>query len=162
MVPDMVVQAYEFLLQPWVIYVSTFVAGSFVYEWGAQISARYDRRSPKFSWMLTKVYAGSIKSGFSSPGFSRWMLNRYDYVGALNERLEAIGLPGVPEEITNDERLNRAYAQYLGMIGDGDARLAYAFFQRVVEPLRDELRMLEAQPSQQAVESSQAPSGSEP
>jgi hypothetical protein len=136
LVPDMIVSAYQFLLQPWVIYVSTFVAGCFFYEWVAQISARIDRRSPKYSWMLTKVYAANVKSGFAKPGFSRWMLNRYDYVGVLNDRLEDLGLPKVPEEITDNEGLNRAYAQYVGMIGEGDWRLAHAFFQRVIEPGR--------------------------
>ncbi len=110
----MLVSAYQFVMEPWVVYVSTFLAGCFVYEWGTQISARVERLSPKYSWMVTNIKATSVKAGFAKPGFYRWMLNRYDYVGALNDRLEFLGLPKVPDEITENEGLNRAYVSHPG------------------------------------------------
>jgi hypothetical protein len=54
------------------------------------------------------------------------------------------------------------YAQYVGMIGDGELRLAYEFFQRVVEPVRSEPHLLEDRADAPTLEPAQIAQASEP
>jgi len=102
---------YDFATTPWVLNVALVALGATLYEWTTWASQKYDARSPVYRKWVTKGRARNLAGAFAKNGFFRKRMPIDDMIIDINERLAFLGLPLVPDSITGDEEVNRAFAR---------------------------------------------------
>jgi hypothetical protein len=140
-VAPMIDAIYSVIASPFVLYPAIFLFGAWTYEtflYRLHSRERFDKTTIS---RATKFYAMSLVEAFKKKGFARWMLRagRYGSIDVLNDRLKAEGLPPIPSVPFDEERVNRAFAQYLRIVSEGEREICGQYFSNVVLPTLDEV-----------------------
>lgn len=125
----MISAVYEAVVSPTIFYPALVFLGAVVYEWIAAFVEVADRPGSRFQKSLIKLYAPPLAVAFRKKGFNRFTMSIDREVRKINARLESFSMPLLPPELFEDEALNREYATYLTILGDGDFEAARLYLQ---------------------------------